>query len=246
MTRFDIGEVLRPVTRRPLRRLPTPRPGCATLPLRDDGGNAPRANGPLRERTAMSDQPTPDPIINRLRDVTIGGIEHREIVIAEYDPAWPQRFAAEAERISTALGDRARHVEHVGSTAVPGLAAKPIIDILLVVDDPADEDAYVPALEGAGYALRIREPDFHEHRMLRTAGRDVHLHVFGPGSPEVDRLVLLRDTLRADPSQRRRYEQTKRDLAARTWPTMQHYADAKSGIIEQILQRAGWSPADPA
>lgn len=193
----------------------------------------------------MSEQPTTDPIIDRLRDVTIGGIEQREIVIVDYDPAWPERFAEHAERIGTALGDRALRVEHVGSTAVPGLAAKPIIDILLVVDDPADEDAYIPRLEHTGYSLRIREPDFHEHRMLRTTGRDVHLHVFGPGSPEIDRLMLLRDTLRTDPAQRRRYEQTKRDLAAQAWPTMQHYADAKSGIIGQILHHAGWPPTDP-
>jgi GrpB-like predicted nucleotidyltransferase (UPF0157 family) len=181
-----------------------------------------------------------DPIIERLQDVTVGGIERREIRVVDYDPGWPEQFAAEAARIAEALGDGARRVEHVGSTAVVDLAAKPIIDILLVVDDPADEATYVPALERAGYHLRVREPAFHEHRTLRTAGRNVHLHVFGPDAPEVERVLLFRDTLRADPAARQRYEQTKRALATRTWPTMQHYADAKNGIVAEILRTAGW------
>jgi GrpB-like predicted nucleotidyltransferase (UPF0157 family) len=187
---------------------------------------------------------TADPIVKRLQDVTIGEIEQRDIVLVEHDAGWHGRFAAEAERINAALGGVARRTEHVGSTAVPHLAAKPIIDVLVVVDDPADEAAYVPALERAGYQLRIREPTFSEHRMLRTPARDVHLHVFGPDAPEVERMLLLRDVLRTDPAERRRYEQTKRALAARTWPTMQHYADAKSTIVEQILQCAGWRRAD--
>lgn len=193
----------------------------------------------------MGEEPeTVDPIVKRLQDVTIGEIEQRDIVLVEHDAGWHGRFAAEAERIDDALGDVARRIEHVGSTAVPHLAAKPIIDVLVVVDDPADEAAYVPALERAGYQLRIREPTFHEHRMLRTPARDVHLHVFGPDAPEVERMLLLRDVLRTDPAERQRYEQTKRALAARTWPTMQHYADAKSTIVEQILQRAGWRGVD--
>ena len=188
----------------------------------------------------MGDEPTTtDPIVERLQAVTIGEIERRDIVLVAHDPAWHGRFAQEAQRISEALGDTARRVEHVGSTAVPDLDAKPIIDILLVVDDPTDETTYVPALEQAGYRLRVREPEFHEHRMLRTPARDVHLHVFGPHAPEVDRMVLLRDTLRIAPAERHRYERTKRALATREWPTMQHYADAKSTIVEQILQRAG-------
>lgn len=193
----------------------------------------------------MGEEPdTADPIVKRLRDVTIGEIEQRDIVLVEHDAGWHGRFAAEAERINAALGDVAKRIEHVGSTAVPRLAAKPIIDVLVVVDDPADEAAYVPALDRAGYQLRIREPTFHEHRMLRTPARDVHLHFFGPDAPEVERMLLLRDVLRTDPAERQRYEQTKRALAARTWPTMQHYADAKSTIVEQILQRGGWRRAD--
>lgn len=183
-----------------------------------------------------------DPGLERLRAVTVGEIEQREIVVVEDDPAWHDRFAAEKRRIVDQLGARARSVEHVGSTAVCDLAAKPIVDILLIVDDPADEPAYVPALDRIGYHLRIREPNVYEHRMLRTGDRAVHLHVFGPRAPEVERMLLLRDMLRADAHARRRYEQTKRRLATRRWSTMQHYADAKTGVIEELLQLARSDP----
>jgi GrpB-like predicted nucleotidyltransferase (UPF0157 family) len=179
-----------------------------------------------------------DEIDRSLREVVIGPIETTPIVIADYDPAWPLRFDQEARRIRRALGGRARQVEHIGSTAVPGLCAKPIIDILLVVDDSADEASYLPALEAAGYVLRVREPDFHEHRMLRTPEKDVHVHVFSPGAPEIRRYLLFRDRLRRDEADRRSYAQTKRRLAAREWPTMQHYAEAKTEAVEAIISRA--------
>lgn len=168
----------------------------------------------------------------------IGELENSVIELADYDPAWPLRFEREAERIRAALGGRALRAEHIGSTAVPGLAAKPIIDILLVVPDSADEDAYLPALEAAGYELRVREPDFFEHRMFRTPQRDVHVHVLSPGCPEIERYLLLRDHLRADAAERALYERTKRELAARAWPTMQHYAEAKTEVVEGIIARA--------
>lgn len=179
-----------------------------------------------------------DDVEDYLRQVTVGAIERPAIVVVDYDSAWPARFAAHEAAIRGALGDRAKQVEHVGSTAVPGLAAKPIIDVLLVVDDSADEDSYLPALEAAGYELRIREPDFHQHRMLRTPGRDVHLHVLSTGSPEIERYLLLRDRLRGDEADRTLYEQTKRELASRPWPTMQHYAEAKGALIEEMIARA--------
>jgi GrpB-like predicted nucleotidyltransferase (UPF0157 family) len=173
-----------------------------------------------------------------LRRVTIGALEQPDIVVVDYDPAWPGRFAEHDATIRAALGERARLVEHIGSTAVPGLAAKPIIDVLLVVDDPADEPSYLPALEAAGYVLRVREPDFYEHRMLRTPAKDLHLHVFAADSPEVGRYLLLRDHLRRDEADRELYAVTKRRLAARRWSTMQHYAEAKSAVIEGIVARA--------
>jgi GrpB-like predicted nucleotidyltransferase (UPF0157 family) len=137
------------------------------------------------------------------------------------------------------LGERVLRLEHVGSTSVPGLVAKPIIDILLVVADPADEAAYLPALERAGYVLRIREPDWYQHRVLKRGDPAVNLHVFGPGGQtEIDRMILFRDRLRSHPSDRDRYARTKISLAARTWHHVQYYADAKSEIIEHVLRAA--------
>ena len=108
----------------------------------------------------------------------------------------------------------------------------------IVVDDSANESAYVPALEAAGYELRVREPDWHEHRMLRSPARDVHVHVFSTGSSEADRHLAFRDWLREHPDDRARYESTKKELAQQDWPTMQHYADAKTDVIDEIMRRA--------
>jgi len=160
------------------------------------------------------------------------------ITLADYDLDWPAHFAREAARIRATLGGRAVQVEHVGSTSVPGLAAKPIIDILLAVPDSADEQAYVPALEAAGYVLRAREPGWFEHRMFKGPDTDINLHVFTVGAAEIDRMVLFRDWLRASDDDRDAYLQVKRDLAKRTWRHVQHYADAKTTIVEQIIARA--------
>ena len=81
-----------------------------------------------------------DPIEERFRDVIIGEIEPAAIVVADYHPEWPERFRKEEAKIRAALGESALTVEHIGSTSVPGLAAKPIVDILVVVEDSADED----------------------------------------------------------------------------------------------------------
>src|SRR5213593_4704989 len=139
-----------------------------------------------------------------LRAVTIGELQtvSGPIELVDYDPAWPGLFAREAERIRAALGDRAVLVEHTGSTSVPGLAAKPIIDITLAVSDSADEDAYAPALEAAGYVLRIREPDWYEHRVFKGPDTNVNVHVFSQGCTEIDRMLLFRDWLRTNASDR--------------------------------------------
>jgi len=176
----------------------------------------------------------------QLRAVTVGELAPLvgHVQIVDYDPAWPRLFEREAERIQAALGDRALLIEHVGSTSVPGLAAKPRIDVLLVVADSADESAYVPALEAAGYVLRIREPDWHEHRMFNGPDTHVNLHVFSPGSPEIDRMLLFRNWLRSHASDRQLYERTKRELASKDWKYTQNYADAKTTVVEEILARA--------
>ena len=160
------------------------------------------------------------------------------VELADYDPAWPALFECEAERIRGALGERALVLEHAGSTSVPGLAAKPIIDIVLGVADSSDEAAYVPPLEAAGYILRIREPDWHEHRCLKGPDTNVNLHVFTVGSPEIDRMLGFRDHLRENEADRELYERTKRELAAKEWAYVQDYADAKTAVVEQIITRA--------
>jgi GrpB-like predicted nucleotidyltransferase (UPF0157 family) len=160
------------------------------------------------------------------------------ITLADYDPQWPTLFAREADRISATLGGTAIRVEHVGSTSVPGLAAKPIIDILLAVPDSADEQAYVPAMEAAGYVLRVREPGWFEHRLFKGPDTNINLHVFTAGADEIDRMLLFRDWLRANDADRDAYLQVKRDLAGRTWRHVQHYADAKTTIVQQIIGRA--------
>lgn len=178
--------------------------------------------------------------MEELRAITIGELKPLDapIVLAEYDPAWPALFEREAKRIHQALGQRARLLEHVGSTSVPGLPAKPIIDILLAVADSSDESSYKPSLEAAGYVLRIREPDWHQHRVFKGPDTNVNVHVFTEGSSEIARMVRFRDRLRAHTGERDLYERTKRELAARRWEYVQHYADAKSEVVEGILARA--------
>lgn len=161
-----------------------------------------------------------------------------QVILAEYDPGWPRRFEREASKIRGALGESALQIEHIGSTSVPGLVAKPIIDVLLVIADPSAEAGYVPALEAAGYRLRIREPEWYQHRMFKGAADDVNLHVYPPDSPEIDRYLVLRDWLRDNTSDRDLYARTKRELAARKWKYTQNYADAKTQVIEEIIARA--------
>ena len=170
-----------------------------------------------------------------LEAVLIGGRERVPIVVVDPDPAWPARFEAVRDRIRVALGDRVVDVQHIGSTAVPGLAAKPVIDVLLTVADVDDEPAWLPALEGAGFVLRVREAG---HRLVRTPERDVHVHVYEPGVPQVRAYLDLRDRLRESAADRDLYAATKRALARREWADMNDYADAKSDVVAEILARA--------
>ena len=180
-----------------------------------------------------------------LAEVTIGPPEPLSgpIVVSDYDPAWPDLYQHEAARILAALGKGVIRIEHVGSTSVPGLSAKPIIDIVLEVPDSADERAYAGDLASAGYALNGREPAWFEHRLFRSSGAvRVNLHVFGAGCPETDRMVRFRDHLRASPADRELYARVKRELAAREWKYLQQYADAKTEVVGEIMSRAVTSP----
>ena len=180
-------------------------------------------------------------------------VVHREVVtrvvLAEPSPEWAEQYAVEERLVRGALGDALRELHHAGSTSVPGLAAKPVIDIVLAVPDATDEGAYVPALEGAGYVLHHREPHWHQHRLLKKGlphfapdrSADVpavNLHVFPDGCEEVRRMVAFRDHLRTHEHDRRLYEDTKRALATRSWERVQDYADAKSDVVAAIMERA--------
>lgn len=185
---------------------------------------------------------TPEPFTteDQLRAVTLGELTPLTgpILIVDYDPDWPRLFQRESDRIGSLLGSRALRIEHAGSTSIPGLAAKPVIDIVLVVHDSADEPNYVTPLEAAGYVLRIREPAWHQHRLLKGPDTNVNLHVFSAGCPEVDRMLRFRDWLRIDEADRLLYERTKRELANRPWKYTQNYADAKTAVVEEIMKRA--------
>ena len=190
---------------------------------------------------AWSEALAPTPRELRIRAATIGEPQRIDgrIELCPYDVEWPRLYAEEAQRVVGALGARVLLLEHVGSTSVPGLAAKPIIDMLLVVADSSAEHDYVPAMEGAGYVLRIREPDWYEHRLFKGPGGNINLHVFSAGSVEIDRILRFRDHLRTNASDRGLYLRTKEALAARRWNYVQEYADAKTEVVEAIIDRAG-------
>lgn len=174
----------------------------------------------------MKNEPSKDEWLN-------GSVE-----IVPYDPAWPSQFEHQAALIRRALGAAALAIDHVGSTAVPGLAAKPVLDILLTVRDAAREEAYAPALEAAGFALRIREPQWLEHRMFKHASPATNLHVFSAACTETEHMKRFRDWLRTHEADRVRYETVKRQLAARRWRFVQDYADAKTEVVKEIMRRA--------
>jgi GrpB-like predicted nucleotidyltransferase (UPF0157 family) len=163
---------------------------------------------------------------------------NKTVDLAPYNPHWPRMYAELERQIREALGATVLMIAHVGSTSVPGLSAKPVIDVVLAVPDSADEGSYVPPLERAGYVLRIREPDWFEHRMLKSAAFDGNIHVFSRACPEIGRMLDFRDWLRSNDDDRALYERTKQELAARTWKYMQNYADAKSEVVGEILKRA--------
>lgn len=168
-------------------------------------------------------------------------------VVVPANPEWPERFAEVAQRITAALrsGDAgpALTLEHVGSTAVPGLAAKDVIDIDLTVEDPTDEASYIPALVAIGYEHVVREPSWHEHRMLRLADPRVNLHVFGPDCPELVRHRLFRDWLIEHPEDRTLYEAANRRAAAGDGAVVSSavptgdYNAAKEQVIQEIYDR---------
>lgn len=171
-----------------------------------------------------------------LERILVGGLEARKVEIVDYDDAWPRRFERERERISVGLQGVAVRIEHIGSTAVPGLAAKPVVDILVTVTDvERDEPRFALAIEELGFDLRVREEG---HRAYRTPQRDVNLHVWSDDEPEVENYLVFRDHLRGHPEDRELYARVKRELAKREWADVNHYADAKTEVVQDIMSRA--------
>ena len=178
---------------------------------------------------------TPDEIIRHHDEGTVIYVRafptDYTLRIEEPDPAWSQRFAVLADDIVATLGDRVLDLQHVGSTSVPGLPAKPIIDVDLTVADPADEASYIPELETLGYLHWLTEPDWHGHRLLKMLAEPrVHLHVFGPGCPEVVRHQMFREWLTAHAEDRERYAGAKRCAAAEMAATGEDNGDLGFGM----------------
>jgi len=209
---FDEGtrpERPKPVPAGPAWRPPFPSPG-------EDWGRPGSTIAPVT--APLSDEEIRAAVVGEL-------VEHNATIrLAEYDPGWPRLYEREAARVGAALGPKALQVEHVGSTSVPGLDAKPIIDIVLVVADTRDEDAYVP--------------DWFEHRSFKGPDTNVNMHTFSEGCEEVDRMIAFRDWLRTHDDDRDLYLNAKRELAGREWKYVQNYADAKSAVVQEILARA--------
>jgi GrpB-like predicted nucleotidyltransferase (UPF0157 family) len=195
------------------------------------------ATHPLWQPFALAD-------LDKVETVLIGSLPPAEIEVVPYDPTWPGRFAALDALVRGALGDRVLALSHVGSTSVPGLAAKPVIDADLTVADSADEAAYLPALEAAGLVLRVREPAWQEHRLLITPDRSVHLHVFSVGADEPRRHVVFRDWLRTHPDDRAAYAALKTELAARGFTNGMDYNNHKAALVYDLYERI--FAADPA
>jgi GrpB-like predicted nucleotidyltransferase (UPF0157 family) len=171
------------------------------------------------------------------------------VEIVNYDPAWPARYESMRVRLAEALGATAVRIDHVGSTAVPGLAAKRVIDIQVSVPDVADATAFKDAIEAQGFVSRMIEPGHHYFRPPPGLPRDYQVHVCTVGSDWEWRHLLFRDYLRADPETRAAYEALKRDLATRFTNDRIGYNDAKSPFIEAAVERAaawakrtGWRP----
>ena len=176
------------------------------------------------------------------------------IEIVGHDPAWADSFAEVAHQIRRALGPSGSFVgiDHVGSTSVPGLPAKPIIDIALVVADPTAEGDYVPALAEAGFGLTLREPAWYEHRMFKRLDPepvqpDCNLHVFGPRCAEVARMRLFRDWLREHEGERETYQSVKRTSAEESnavGEAVMGYNSRKQAVVREIYHRIfvarGW------
>ncbi len=182
-------------------------------------------------------RPYDPPSDEEIATAAVGVRVSAPVEVVAPDPTWPDQFERARARICVALGDRALHVEHIGSTSVPGLWAKPFLDLDLTVPDSGDEAAYVPALGAIGFVLRVREPEWEEHRMLRCSEPLANVHVFSPGAVEPLRHRAFRAWLLTHPDDLTAYAALKRDLAMQGFSDAMHYNNAKAGLIYDIYER---------
>ncbi|NTZ50821.1 MULTISPECIES: GrpB family protein [Citrobacter freundii complex] len=162
-------------------------------------------------------------------------IENIEVVA--YDHSWPQIYSALESKIKNKLGSNLLKIDHVGSTAVPGLAAKPVIDIDVTVADAEDEEIYVLALESLGYRLIVREPRFHGHRLFHYENPRVNLHVFTQHTPETARHLLFRDWLRLSENDRKLYADAKLEAIKDCSFDIQKYHENKKRVVHDIYRK---------
>ncbi len=174
--------------------------------------------------------------LDEVAEARVGG-QSRPVEVVPYGEGWPAQFDVVAARIRGALGDRVLVLDHIGSTSVPGLAAKPVIDVTLVVADSGDEAAYVPDLEAAGFTLRIREPEWEQHRVLVTEDPSTNLHVYSPGSGEPARVRMFRDWLGDHPDDLAAYAALKTELAGRGFGDVMDYNNHKAALVYDIYER---------
>ena len=194
----------------------------------------------MREKEVKDIEQSYNPLTEEeIISATVGTPEllNNTIHLADYDPKWSLVFTKLEKEIRGVLGDKVLLLEHVGSTSVPGLSAKPIIDMVLAVSDSSDESSYVPQLETLRYVLKIREPNWYEHRVLKPQDVKANLHVFSLGCEQIERMIAFRDWLRNNPEDMKLYEATKRKLSQQIWKYTQNYADAKSAVVQEIMNR---------
>lgn len=159
------------------------------------------------------------------------------VEVVAYDISWPETYAEVSNSIENELGSRIQKIDHIGSTAIPGIAAKPVIDIDLTVADPDDEENYLPALENLGFQLIVREPRFHGHRLFHLKKPRVNLHVFGPDCPETVRHLLFRDWLRQSDEDCQRYENAKLKAVKGCSVDIARYHENKQRVVHDIYRK---------
>ncbi len=185
-------------------------------------------------------RPFKKPTIEEIDKATVSGkrtiLATGKIEVSPPDETWPLQFSLLSDRIQAALGSRVISIEHVGSTSVPGLYAKPVIDIGLTVKDSSDEPSYATDLENAGFKLVIREPEWEEHRCFTASDPKCNLHVFSPEAIEPQRVRAFRDWLRTHDDDREAYASLKRQLSTREFASIMEYNNEKSALIYEIYE----------